>query len=65
MNIGIEGEDMQTKGLGDIFNQVVAENFPNLEKEMVIQIQEAFRILNEQEDYLKQALEHEILLVKP
>jgi hypothetical protein len=27
----------------EIFNKTVAEKFPNVEKEMVIQVQEAFR----------------------
>jgi hypothetical protein len=30
------------KGIGNIFNIAIAENFPNLEKEMSIQTQEAF-----------------------
>jgi hypothetical protein len=33
---------MQTKGI-EIFNKIIAENLPNLEKERFIQIQEPFR----------------------
>jgi hypothetical protein len=41
-----EREEVQTKGLHNIFNKIIAENFPNLEKEMPFQIQEAFRTPN-------------------
>jgi chromosome segregation ATPase len=37
-----EGEKMQTKRMGDTFNKTT-ENFPNLEKTMPIQMQEASR----------------------
>jgi hypothetical protein len=36
-----KGEEVQAKGICNIFNKVIAENFPNLEKEMPIQVQEA------------------------
>jgi hypothetical protein len=29
---------MHTKGTENIFNKIIAENFPNLEKEVVIQV---------------------------
>jgi hypothetical protein len=32
-----EGEEMQAKGIS-IFNKIIIENFPNLEKTMPIQI---------------------------
>jgi hypothetical protein len=28
-----EGEKIQTKGIGSLFNKITAENFPNLKKE--------------------------------
>jgi hypothetical protein len=31
-----EGEEMQAKCIGNIFNKIIAENFPNLEKDMPI-----------------------------
>jgi hypothetical protein len=34
------------KGIGNIFNKAISENFPNLEKEMPMQIQEAIRFPN-------------------
>jgi hypothetical protein len=34
------------EGQENIFNKIIAENFPNPEKEMVIQVQEAFRTPN-------------------
>jgi hypothetical protein len=37
---GIEEEEkVQAKDMINIFNKTIAENFPSLEKEMVIQIQ--------------------------
>jgi hypothetical protein len=34
--IGIEeGEEIQTKGTDNVFNRIIAENTPNLEKERV------------------------------
>jgi len=45
--IGIEeSEDSQLKGLVNIFNKIIEENFPNLKKEMPINIQEAYRTPN-------------------
>jgi hypothetical protein len=40
--IGIEeSEDSQLKGAVNIFNKIREENFPNLKKEMSMNIQEA------------------------
>jgi hypothetical protein len=40
--IGIdETEDFQLKGPVNIFNKIIEENFPNLKKEMSMNIQEA------------------------
>jgi hypothetical protein len=36
--VGIGGEEEKTKGIGNIFNRITAEHFPNLEKEMPIQV---------------------------
>jgi hypothetical protein len=36
-----EGEEMQAKGMHNIFNKIITENFPNLEKSMPTQVQEA------------------------
>jgi chromosome segregation ATPase len=36
--MGIE-EEVQVKGICDIFNKIIAENFPSLEKELFIQLQ--------------------------
>jgi hypothetical protein len=36
-------EELQAKGIGNIFNKITAENFPNLKKKMPIQVQEASR----------------------
>jgi hypothetical protein len=45
--IGIEkSEDSQLKGLVNIFNKIIQENFPNLKKEMPMNRQEAYRTAN-------------------
>jgi hypothetical protein len=44
--MAIEGEEVQAKGMLNIFNKIITENFPNLEKTMPIQVQEASRTLN-------------------
>jgi hypothetical protein len=41
-----EGEEMQAKGISNILNKIITENFPNLEKTMTIQIQETSRTPN-------------------
>jgi chromosome segregation ATPase len=41
-----EGEEVQAKGMPNIFNKIITENFPNLEKTMPIQVQEASRTPN-------------------
>jgi hypothetical protein len=44
--MAIEGEDVQAKGMLNIFNKIMTENFPNLEKTMPIQVQETSRTPN-------------------
>jgi hypothetical protein len=41
-----ESEDFQLKGPVNIFNKIIEENFPNLKKEMLMNIQEAYRTPN-------------------
>jgi hypothetical protein len=36
-----EGEEVQAKRIHNIFSTIITENFPNLEKVMPIQVQEA------------------------
>jgi hypothetical protein len=38
-----EGEEVQANGMRNIFNKIITENFPNLEKDIPIQMQEASR----------------------
>jgi hypothetical protein len=40
------GKDSQLKGPENIFNKIIQENFPNLKKDMAINVQEAYRTLN-------------------
>jgi archaeosine-15-forming tRNA-guanine transglycosylase len=40
-----EGEEVQAKGICNIFNKIVTENFPNLEKTMPIQVTFRYRKL--------------------
>jgi hypothetical protein len=45
--MGIEkGEEVQAKGICNIFNKIITENFPTLEKTMPIQVQESSRTQN-------------------
>jgi hypothetical protein len=45
--IGVdESEDFQLKGPANIFNKIIEEYFPNLKKEMPMNIQEAYRTPN-------------------
>jgi hypothetical protein len=44
--MGIEEEEVQAKGICNIFNKIMTENFPNLEKVLPIQVQEACRTPN-------------------
>jgi hypothetical protein len=40
--MGIEdGKEVQEKGMHDIFNKIITENFPNLEETMLIQVQKS------------------------
>ncbi|KAL6073377.1 hypothetical protein STEG23_013708 [Scotinomys teguina] len=41
-----EGEEYQLKGTENIFNKIIEENFPNLKKEPLMKIQEAYRTPN-------------------
>jgi hypothetical protein len=52
-----EGEEMQVKGIHNIFNKTITENFPNLEKTMPIQVQKP---PGHQTDLTKIELPHDI-----
>jgi hypothetical protein len=54
-----KGEEMQAKGMHNIFNKVKTENFPNLEKTMPIQKQEEL-----QTDLTKRELSYNIVSLK-
>jgi hypothetical protein len=41
-----EGEEVQAKGMCNIFNKIITENFSNLEKVIPIQMQKASRTPN-------------------
>jgi hypothetical protein len=41
-----EGEEVQAKGILNMFNKIVTENLPNIEKTMPIKVQEATRTPN-------------------
>jgi hypothetical protein len=38
-----EGQEGQVKGIKNIFDKIIAQNFPNVEKEMIMHVQEAFK----------------------
>jgi hypothetical protein len=56
--IGIDKkEDFQLKGPVNIFNKIIEENFPNLKKEMTMNIQEAYKTPS--------SLDQKIIIKKP
>jgi hypothetical protein len=55
-----EGEEIQAKGICNIFNKMITENFPNLEKTVSIQVQEASRTPNST-DQNRTSLRHIII----
>jgi hypothetical protein len=44
--MGIEEEEVQAKGMHNVFNKIITDNFPSVEKTMPIQIQETTRTPN-------------------
>jgi hypothetical protein len=44
--MGIEEEDVKAKGIHNTFNKIITEDFPKLEKDLPIQVQEASRTPN-------------------
>jgi len=42
--IGVPGKEEKTKGYEQILEEIIVKNFPNMEKELVNQIQEAQRV---------------------
>jgi hypothetical protein len=47
--IGIENEEIKTKNIDNLFSNLRVENFLNTEKGKDIQVQEAFRTPNHQD----------------
>jgi hypothetical protein len=41
-----ENEDSQIKGPKNVFNKIIEVNFPNIQKEMDIKVQETYRTPN-------------------
>jgi hypothetical protein len=46
-----EREEVQAKEIHNIFNKIITENFPSLEKTMPIQVQEVSRTPNRLDPY--------------
>jgi hypothetical protein len=42
----VEGAGIQTKSMENLFNEIITESFPNLRKDIGIQVQDAFRTPN-------------------
>jgi uncharacterized coiled-coil protein SlyX len=62
--IGVdENEDFQVKGPVNIFNKIIEENFPNLKKEIPMNIQEAYRTPNRL-DQKRNSSQHIIIRTK-
>jgi hypothetical protein len=59
--IGVDvNEDFQFKGPANIFNKIIEENFPNLKKEMPMNIQEAYSTPNRL-DQKRNSYQHKII----
>lgn len=59
--IAIEkNEDSQLKGLENVLNKIIEENFPNLKKEMAIKVQEAYKTPNKWDQKRKSS--HHIII---
>jgi type II secretory pathway component GspD/PulD (secretin) len=56
-----EGEEVQAKGMRNIVNKIITETFPNLEKDIRIQMQEA---PGQETDHIKIELPHDISSLK-
>jgi hypothetical protein len=56
-----EGEEVQAKGICNIFNKIITENFPNLEKTCPFRYRKPPR---HQTDLTKIELPHDILSLK-
>jgi hypothetical protein len=41
-----EGEEVQAKGIHNMFDKIIAENSPNLKKELPVQVEEASQTSN-------------------
>jgi hypothetical protein len=52
-----EGKEVKAKGMCNIFNKIITENFPNLEKTMPIQVQKP---PEHHTDLTKRELPHDI-----
>jgi hypothetical protein len=62
--IGIEeSEHSELKEPVNIFNKIIEENFPNLKKQMPMNIQEAYRTLNRLDQ--KRNSSHHIIIKTP
>jgi hypothetical protein len=59
--MAIEGEEVQAKGMCNIFNKIITENFPNLEKAIPYRCK---RPPEHQIDLTKIELPHDILSLK-
>jgi hypothetical protein len=55
-----EGEEVQAKGIHNIFNKIITENSPNLEKVLPIQVQVVSRTSNRL-DQNQTSLQHIII----
>jgi hypothetical protein len=58
-----EEEEIHTKGIDNLFNRIITEKFPNLEKERVTLVQESYRTPNHQ-DQKRKTPRHMIKTIK-
>ena len=59
----LEYKDLKLKGPANIFNKIMEDNFPNLKREMPMNIQEAYRTPNRLD--LSRNTSHHIIIKTP
>jgi hypothetical protein len=58
----VEGKDSQFKGPENIFNKTIEENFPNVETELPINVQDTYRTPNRLDQKKKSSC---YIIIKP
>jgi hypothetical protein len=54
----VKGAEIQTKGIGNLFNEIIAENFSNLCNDIDTHVQEAFQTPNRHDQKKNNSTSH-------